>query len=178
MVSNVGVGGYNGTFTVTAVTNNTVSYSDPNTGLASSGGGTSTSVQTFNDPSPSGMTTAQQDAWKAGCGREPVTATASSGPGALAAGLDRASESGNTVSLTTTANSGTGGGFTGYQPGDKVNVAGVSVGGYNGTFTILTATPTTLTFTDSTSGLAAGSGGTSPLGAGNPQWRAVVRRRC
>ena len=168
LVSNVGVGGYNGTFTVTAVTNNTVSYSDPNTGLASSGGGTSTVVQAFNDPSPAGLTTADYNAWKAGCGRE-LVATASGGPGSLTAAVDSASESGSTVSLTTTVNNGTGGGFTGYQPGDKVNVAGVSTAGYNGTFTILTATPTTLTYTDSTSGLAAGSGGTTALGAVNPE---------
>src|SRR5262249_26979280 len=38
-ISGVGVGGYNGTFTITAVTANTFQYTNPTAGLAASGGG-------------------------------------------------------------------------------------------------------------------------------------------
>ena len=37
--------------------------------------------QTFNDPTPPGIGTAQYNAWRGGCGRVPLSATASPGPG-------------------------------------------------------------------------------------------------
>jgi hypothetical protein len=40
--------------------------------------------QTFNDPTPPGIGSTQLDAWRGGCGREPLTATSSPGPGVAA----------------------------------------------------------------------------------------------
>ena len=68
--------------------------------------------------------------------------------------ITSASESGTTVTITmTTANP------TGLVIGGNVAVASVSVGGYNGTFTV-TAIPSATTFQyTAASGLAAGTGG-------------------
>ncbi len=66
-----------------------------------------------------------------------------------------ATESGNTVTVTTS-------GPDYFQANQQVIVSGIAVAGYNGTFTILSASGNTFTYTDSTSGLgAAGSGGTA-----------------
>lgn len=113
-ISGVTVGGYNGTFTVTAVTSSrSFQYTNPTAGLATSGGGTVTLA------------------------------------------IPGATESGNTVTISAAA-------AHGRSVGDIVVIAGVGVGGYNGTFTI-TAVPTTRTFqyTDPTAGLAASGSGTS-----------------
>ncbi|HYA95754.1 MAG TPA: hypothetical protein VEC95_05735 [Terriglobales bacterium] len=64
-----------------------------------------------------------------------------------------ATESGNTVTLTTTN-------AHGLSVGQSVVVAGVAVAGYNGVYSVLTTpSPTTLTYTDPNSGLAPSGGG-------------------
>jgi hypothetical protein len=111
-ISGVAVGAYNGTFTVTAIiSSRSFQYTNPTSGLATSGGGTVTLAV----------------------------------PGAT--------ESGNTVTISTST-------AHGRSVGDIVVIANVLVGGYNGTFTITTV-PTSRTFqyTNPTAGLAnSGSG--------------------
>jgi hypothetical protein len=72
-----------------------------------------------------------------------------------------ATESGNTVTITTSAPHN-------FVVGQSVQVQGVTISGYNGTFTITSVTPTTFTYQDSTTGLAnSGDGivtGTTPSG--------------
>ena len=70
--------------------------------------------------------------------------------------ITSASESATTVTITSAANP------SNLIVGDKVTIANVSVAGYNGLYTV-TAIPTGTTFqyTNPTSGLAAGSGGTA-----------------
>ena len=70
-----------------------------------------------------------------------------------------ATESGNTVTITTTATHY-------FKVGQSVTVAGVVVSGYNGTFTVTSVTPTSLTFQDSKTGLAS-SGDGFVTGTGN-----------
>src|SRR5271157_3210227 len=60
---------------------------------------------------------------------------------------DGATELGNTVTITTTTPHN-------FVVGQSVIVSGVTVSGYNGTFTITYVTPTTFTFQDSVTGLA------------------------
>ena len=60
---------------------------------------------------------------------------------------DGAVEVGNTVTITTTAPE-----F--FEPGHSVIISGVTVSGYNGTFTITSVTTTTITYNDPTAGLA------------------------
>ena len=71
--------------------------------------------------------------------------------------ISSASESTNTVTITmTTANP------TGLTMGDGVTINAVSVAGYNGSFTVGTIIDSThFTYTDPTTGLAAGTGGTA-----------------
>ncbi len=64
-----------------------------------------------------------------------------------------ASESGTTVTVTTD-------GSNGFTSGDHVLVTGMSVAGYNGAFTVASASGHTFTYTDS-SGLASATGGTA-----------------
>ena len=64
-----------------------------------------------------------------------------------------ANESGNTATITTSAPHN-------FLAGQWVNVAGVAVSGYNGTFMITSVTPTTFTFDDSSTGLASSGDGT------------------
>ncbi len=70
------------------------------------------------------------------------------------AAIAAATETGNTVTITTSA-------AHSFSVGDQVVVAGVGENGYNGTFTI-TSIPnsTSFTYTNTTTGLAASSGGT------------------
>ncbi len=58
-----------------------------------------------------------------------------------------ATESGNTVTITTTTP-------LYFAAGQSVTVSGVNIGGYNGTFTITSVTSTTFTYQDPTKGLA------------------------
>lgn len=72
-----------------------------------------------------------------------------------AVNVTSATESGTTATLTTDKPHG-------FQVGMRVTVSGVSVAGYNGTFTVTgTPSPTTFTYTAGQSGLANGSGGTA-----------------
>ncbi len=60
---------------------------------------------------------------------------------------DGATESGNTVTITTTTPHN-------FVAGQSVTVSGVNVSGYNGTFTITSVTESTFTYKDSATGLA------------------------
>ena len=66
-----------------------------------------------------------------------------------------ASESGNTVTITTSS-------ANNFVAGEEVIIGGVSATGYNGTYTIAKIVDSThFTYTDSTSGLGSGTGGTA-----------------
>lgn len=65
-------------------------------------------------------------------------------------------ENGSTVTLTTTDPNH-------FTVGDTVIVAGVAVTGYNGSFPITAVTDNTVSYTDSTTGLAASGGGTAAV---------------
>jgi fibronectin type 3 domain-containing protein len=81
-----------------------------------------------------------------------VTATV----GTTTYGIQSASESGTTVTITTT-------GPNPFKPGNQVTIAGVAVAGYNGTFTILaTPTPSTFTYTAKAGLAASATAPTSP----------------
>jgi hypothetical protein len=113
-ISGVGVADYNGTWTVTAVpTTRSFQYTNPVSGLATSGGGT----------------------------------VALAAPGLT--------ESGNTVTVRTSA-------VHNRSVGDIVTIANAGVAGYNGTFAI-TAVPSSRSFqyTNPTAGLANSGGGTA-----------------
>ncbi len=90
-----------------------------------------------------------------------ANATTTSGTGGLVQGINEviaasptgATESGNTVTITTTAGQG-------LQVGQTISIAGVGLAGYNGDFTIASVpTVTTFTYLDSASGQAASGGG-------------------
>jgi hypothetical protein len=94
-------------------------------------------------------------------GGEHCYATAINLKKTIAASPTGATESGNTVTITTTA-------AHTFNAGSPVTIAGVGVAGYNGTFTIATIVSTTkFTYTDATAGLAASGGGTATLNQGN-----------
>jgi hypothetical protein len=73
--------------------------------------------------------------------------------GGTSVNISTATESETTVTVTTV-------GPHGLEQGETVTIAGVSVGGYNGTFTVTGVTSTTFTYT-AASGLTPGSGGTA-----------------
>ncbi len=68
--------------------------------------------------------------------------------------IGSATESGNTVTITTTAPHN-------LAMGDTVTVTGVLTSGYNGTFTVTAVTPTTISYTAPTSNMGSSSGGTA-----------------
>jgi hypothetical protein len=73
-------------------------------------------------------------------------------PTAGAAAISAATETGNTVAVTTSAASG-------FQAGEAVSIAGLTPSGYDGTFTITQILDATdFTYTDPAGGLASGSG--------------------
>lgn len=79
------------------------------------------------------------------------------GPSTPTVNIATATQTGTTVTITLSS------GFT-VSPGDSVTIAGVSVSGYNGTFTVVAGSSaangwTTFTYT-TTSGLSSGTGGT------------------
>ena len=79
----------------------------------------------------------------------------------IAASPTGATESGNVVTITTTA-------AHGFNAGSPVTISGVGVAGYNGTFTITSIIPTTkFTYTDPAAGLAASGAGTAIINKGN-----------
>ena len=63
-----------------------------------------------------------------------------------------ATESGNTVTITTTTQQY-------FAVGQSVDISGVTVGGYNGTYTITAVTPKSFTYQDTKSGLASSGDG-------------------
>jgi hypothetical protein len=117
-------------------------YTDSTSGLAAGSGGTATN----------GL---------AGVQRSMITSLVYtfSSPVSLppVASITAASEVGNTVTITTSAASG-------FVAGETVYVSGVSVAGYNGTYTIATASGTTFTYNDSNAGLGAASNGSADVG--------------
>jgi hypothetical protein len=70
--------------------------------------------------------------------------------------ISTATESGGTVTITTSA-------AHGFVVGQSVVIAGVGVTNYNGTFTIAAITSTTFTYTDSHTGLSSSSAGTATV---------------
>jgi fimbrial isopeptide formation D2 family protein/uncharacterized repeat protein (TIGR01451 family) len=75
----------------------------------------------------------------------------------IAASPTGATESGSTVTITTTSPHD-------FLTGESATIAGVGVAGYNGTFTIASVpSPTTFTYTDTNTGLAASGGGTATV---------------
>ena len=73
----------------------------------------------------------------------------------IASATESATAPGTTVTITTI-------GANGFSKGNSVTIAGVGVAGYNGTFTITKILSTTsFTYTASSTGLAASSGGTA-----------------
>jgi CxxC motif-containing protein (DUF1111 family) len=104
--------------------------------------GTGTFPENEGGPILHGQTVAQFDTI-AGCSNMTIAAAPTG-----------ATESGTTVTLTTTMNHG-------FLAGQTSYVTGVPVSGYDGTFTILSVpTKTTLTYTAGSSGLAGSGGGT------------------
>jgi hypothetical protein len=83
----------------------------------------------------------------------------------IVSGLLGLSESGGTVTVTTTAPDG-------LAVGDPVTIFGAGLGGYDGTFTVTSlpggAYGTTFTYTDPVTGLAPSGGGTASLASGIP----------
>jgi cyclophilin family peptidyl-prolyl cis-trans isomerase len=173
--------GYNGTFKVTGVTGNQVTYTATASGLpAATVFGTAVKAYAVTKATESGttvtLTTASTTGLNTGdtitvSGFTPAgyngtftitnvtgttityTATASGLADATVLGKARksyattaASETGTTVTMTS-ADAGK------LKAGDKVTIAGFSPSGYNGTFTVKSATKTSFTFTASTSGL-------------------------
>ena len=139
-IGGVGVAGYNGTFTITGVTGNTFTYTTAS-GLGSSSGGDAAVVNLLTDfnnvnmfPGSTGVNF-----------RENTSSTIAASPGGAKESV------GGTVTITA-PNS--------FAVGDVVNISGVPVAGYNGTFTVVSASATAFTYTDPTTGLANSGGGT------------------
>ena len=93
-------------------------------------------------------------------------ATILNNPKAIAASPTGLTESGNTVTVTSTTTDVA----NGYVVGQPVTITGAGVAGYNGTFTITQSAGTVATtkfqYFNPTSGLAASGGGTSALWVG------------
>jgi hypothetical protein len=181
----IAISGYNNVFTVATIpTANTFTFTDATSGLVSATSGyasagnilsaseTGTTVTVNTTANPSGLLVGSPvtvSAVKIGTsfatngynGEYVVTGIPSSTsftytPTGPASPITSTSESGTTVTVTSAANP------TGLTVGNQVIIAGVSVAGYNGTFTVLTINGTAHTFTyTATSGLAAGTGGTA-----------------
>jgi hypothetical protein len=143
-VAGVSVAGYNGTFTIASVPSSTsFTYTTSGSDLAGGSGGSATLTSPLAGPQRSMV--------------DGITYTFSQAVtlGANAFGLAvhptvnvaTATESGNTVTITTTANHN-------FVSGQVVTIAGVSNSSYNGTYAITVTGTTTFTYTDPTSGLA------------------------
>jgi phage tail sheath protein FI len=139
VIAGVAVAGYNGTWVVAAVPSaTTFTFTSPAAALAASGGG---NAQTVPDHL---LINGHQFT---------ITGSPSGNSSALAASPAGATEAVNTVTITTTA-------AHGFNVGSVVQISGVGVAAYNGSWTV-TATPsaTTFQFTHPTAGLAASGGG-------------------
>ena len=189
-ISNAGVLGYDGTFTVASAVagGTTFTYTDSTTGLPSSGGGTAalargipislsgptagvtsgTFTLTYN-PTLLNISSALVDSSLAANygatlavststpGTAVISFSTTKGLPAATTSISQASESGNTVTITTLAST-----VQNLTVGEKVTIAGFYDTGsnddYNGTFAVLSASGTTFTYTDAASGLGTATG--------------------
>ena len=137
-IAGVAPNGFNGTFTILTASTTNFTYFNPAAGLAAS--------------TTTGTASVMPAAIQAALGNLPaIGASAASTVAAVA--VPGATESGNTVTITTTA-------AHGFLPGQLVNVTGVAAG-YNGVFEIMTVpSTTTFTYESPTTGLANAGGGT------------------
>ncbi len=119
---------------------------------------TFTNQGTIRADMPGGTITLNGNSWlNAGT----IEATAAANP------IATATQVSSTVTITTTAPHG-------FSGGQRVVIAGVSVAGYNGVFTISSVTSaTTFTYTNTVTGLAASGGGTAKVG-GNLDFRSTA----
>ncbi len=160
--------GYNGSFTVLSVLSPTsFTYTNSTTGLTDSTGGTVTGsnpatldiqggkvvavgsgVVGASNPLGSAAVTIDGSGGNVGTLALDSAAPALLGASATVA-IGSASESGNTVTLNTSNQS--------FSPGQAVLVTGITPGGYNGVYTILTASSNQITYTDSTAANLASS---------------------
>src|SRR5262249_13626619 len=132
----------NGTFIITGVTDSTHFTYTAASGLASGSGGTASLASTG--------------------GQDPRLYIQPSSAAPLQSPVSPATESGNTVTSTTPPPNK-------FATGQTVNLAGGSVAGYNGLFTIASVVDSTpFTYSVSTTGLAAGSGGTATVPVATP----------
>jgi hypothetical protein len=151
-ITGVSVSGYNGTFTIASVSGTQFTYTIPSA-LGSGSGGTAALNSLLSGAQRSMLDSITYTF------SQPVTLGANAfsvgvhGTSAIAT----ATESGNTVTITTAATQL-------FFTGQTITIAGVGVGGYNGTFTISVVDSSTFTYTDATSGLANSSGGTAGPG--------------
>jgi hypothetical protein len=179
-IAGVAVAGYNGSFPITVVDATHFTYTDPNSGLGSSSGGTATANETGGSASNEGSTIAS-----ASQSGHTVTVTTNGTTNGLAIGQHinitgaNAGYNGggwpianvvdathftyvdtnfNISSITESGNTvtvvtGNNANGNGFANSSSVAIAGVGVVAYNGTFTISTVNAFTFTYTDSTSGL-------------------------
>jgi hypothetical protein len=181
-VTGASIAGYNSVFTVTGISGNTFTYTAA-TGLAAGSGGfasagnilsaseTGSTVTVTTTANPPGLLVGSNvtiSTVKIGTsfaangynGEYAVSGIPSSTsftytPTGAPAPITSTSESGTTVTVTSLANP------AGLAVGNSVVIAGVSVAGYNGTFTVLTITGTTSFTYTAASGLSPGTGGTA-----------------
>jgi hypothetical protein len=161
IIANVSVAGYNGTFTIASVpTTTTFTYTTSGSNLGSGSGGSATLSAPLAGPQRSMVDSISYTF------NQPVTLGANAFTVSVhpTVNVSTATESSNTVTITTAANHN-------FVNGQVVTVAGVTVGGtssaYNGTFTITVTGQTTFTYTDATSGLANADANTGTAGVGS-----------
>jgi hypothetical protein len=139
--------GYNGTYVVSASSSTTVSYLNITTGAATTTGSTVKAYgAVLSDATPQTFTDSSTVRFETTAGSSFVTVTDS-----VTQSITSVSGNGTTVTL----------GFTGpftYSVGTVITVSGVSVAGYNGTYTVTASTTTSVSYLNSTT--AAASGGT------------------
>ena len=178
VIAGVSVAGYNATVTITSVTTTTFTFSAGTSGLAPASGGTAT-VNTVTITTASASTTATGVS-EVGNAVTVTTAAAhpfTVGETVVIAGITPSGYNGTYV-ITSVPSSTT---FTYVNPvsglaastvagtvqlaqnlvvGQTITIGGVSVTGYNGTFTVTATTATTFTVTTAATGLAPSGGGT------------------
>jgi hypothetical protein len=128
-ISGVGTSGYNGVFAITSVNsnNNTFTYIDSNTGLGSDSSG--------------------------GTAKITLNGVIGNSTGADTAAITSVSESGSSVTVTTS-------GANNFTLGEIVTISGVGTSGFNGTFVIRSVkSNNTFTYIDSNTGLGTDTSG-------------------
>jgi hypothetical protein len=80
-----------------------------------------------------------------------------------AATISTATESGSTVTITTSAPSG-------FSVGEQITISGVSIAGYNGNFIVTSVSGNTFTYTVAATGLTNGTGGSASANTTNYFW--------